>query len=421
MKIYVAALILCFAAVSFPQITPESELSDYEKLELKIADLEFQMEELERQIQADSERLEIEKLLINKYTEELEEKEDEYFNGQKGITAGSDYYSQYKNELTAVSGIVLTFDNAEKPLFRTDIKMPAVDYKYESDISDFVRLYFYSGMGYEAVRSVWDGEHRTDPADNLQHRTDTFSNEIYMYIDPKVKLHLTNGLFLKAALPFEYSEFTPQRYEGGKRADSYGVFGLEMVAEFGFDNRIIEKHLLSPWNNFEEGISVLGFFRPGITASVDGESADDLPAYIGMEACYSELLNNDDMIKAYLTHSYQNNEDAGYKNTWITFGALYSRDFSRVINLESDIHITVDEREISDKYDPADPDDDIGTYWYIDASSKIHYYKIPELDAYFGINTGFDLSRGDDQLGNYLGSVNYGLEVGLIYKLKRSR
>lgn len=422
MKQFILTIVLLNAVLAFTQQPTGSELTDYEKIELKAAELEYDKEELEKKIFEVSEKYETEKILLKGYESELERLRNEYSILSGEVLINNDELSTaqpesgtLKNELEAGAASSILFDNAKMPLFRTGFIIPKLDYKYEIKPNSFFRLYFYSGSGYQAVRSVWDGEHRTDPADNLEHRTDTFSHDIFFYINPMVKLYFPINMFVKSGLAYKYSEFRKQFYE----ADAYGIMSFDMKSDIGFDNRNIEMSLLTPWGKFEEGIALFGVFKQILMTSTDGESPDDLPIYLGLEVHFAKLLKNYDMIKAYYKHDYQISEDAGDRNTWITAGAIYAKDINSGLNFVTDLNVVVDEREFSEKYDISDPDDDVGTFWNVNLSSRLNYYLMNELNLFGGINMGIDLTREEEQLGDYLGNVNYGIEAGFTYKLRR--
>lgn len=423
MKQIILILIL-LNVLLYSQQTTGNELTDYEKIELRAAELEYDKEELEKKIFDITEKYETEKILLKGYESELERLNSEYnvlsgeiHNGQNELNLSGYVPITKKNELEAGATSFINFDNAEKKLFRTGFTIPRLDYKYEKMPYNFFRMYLYSGSGYQAVRSVWDREHRTDPEDNLEHRTDTFSHDVFFYLNPMLKFYFPGSMFIKGGLPFNYSEFRKQFYN----ADAYGIMSLDMRLDLGFDNRNIEMSLLTPWNNFEDGFALFGFFKPNLMTSSDGKSPEELPMYLGMEAYYSKILKSHDMIKAYFKHSYQINENAADRNTWITAGAIYAKDINSGLNSETDFSFEVDEREFSEKYDISDQNDDVGTFFNINLRSKLNYYfiPVPVLNLFGGVNMSYDLTRDEDQLGDYMGSVTIGFEAGITYKLSR--
>jgi hypothetical protein len=215
--------------------------------------------------------------------------------------------------------------------------------------------------------------------------TDVFGSNMYLSINPMVKAYLPNSLFVKVGLPFDYISMTPQVED----ADAVAANGMNMWANFGFDNREIEKHGLTPWDKFEKGMAFYGKYQMGLMYSWDGTDVEDLPSYFGVEGCYAHYMENM-MFKPYLSYEMQLNEDAGFKDSWLDIGVIFAKDFSEQFNLEANLNFEMWMLEDADLAGMAED-----SYNTLNIGAQANYYVMPELNVYGLFNTEMDLTTED--------------------------
>ncbi len=273
--------------------------------------------------------------------------------------------------------------------------LPNVNYQFEAKPNDMFKLYLHADAGYMMSKYTYDGD--------APPNGDVFAKAMYIALEPMAKAYLPNNLFVKLGLPFSYVNFTEQDED----ADAYGVQVLDMWVNFGFDNREIEQHGLTPWDEFEKGMAIYGVFEMGVLESVDGEDTDDLPMYFGVKGCYAHQMEGNMMIKPYLSFITQLNEDAADKDTEVVIGGMFAKDFNEKFNLEADLNFNILDTEHS-TYDAA-AGEYLDMLWKMNVSARGNYYVMPELNIFADLGLSVDMSMEDTDMG-----IAYGL--GAVYK-----
>ncbi|MDA3886726.1 MAG: hypothetical protein PF638_14125 [Candidatus Delongbacteria bacterium] len=269
--------------------------------------------------------------------------------------------------------------------------VPAVMYKFEAKPSDMFKLYLHGGLMYIMSQYTVDGE--------TEATKDCYASALGIQLEPMGKFYLPNNLFVKVGLPFGYASMTDQDED----ADAKPYMNLDMFANFGFDNREIDMHGLTPWNLFEKGMAFYGVFNMGVMESVDGDDTEELPMYFGVEGCYAYYADAM-MVKPYLKYTYQLNEGSDTeplaKDTKVNIGVDFVKDFNEKFNLQAGLDFEIEELEESRN--------DEGMYNYLMIDAVASYYVIPELDVYANLGMSMDLTSDDADPG-----IAFGL--GAIY------
>ncbi|MBU4486993.1 MAG: hypothetical protein KKD38_08700, partial [Candidatus Delongbacteria bacterium] len=204
--------------------------------------------------------------------------------------------------------------------------IPGVEYQFEAKPNDMFKLFLHADAGYLMSKYTDDGD---APANG-----DCFASAMYFALEPMVKAYLPNNLFVKIGLPFGFMNLTKQDED----ADAESGQKLDMWANFGFDNREIEMHGLTPWDKFEKGMAFYGKFEMGILETWEDEDTEEFQMYLGVEGCYAYYMENM-MVKPYLKYKMQLNEGSDteplQKDSSIDIGAVFAKDFSEQFNLEA--------------------------------------------------------------------------------------
>lgn len=267
--------------------------------------------------------------------------------------------------------------------------IPGAMYQFETKPNDMFKLYLHGMVAYQMYKNTVDGE-AADPFD-------VFGSNLYLSLDPMVKAYLPNNLFVKVGLPFDYISMTPQVED----ADAIGVQMLDMWAEFGFDNREIEIHGLTPWDKFEKGMAFYGVYEMGIMASVDGTDAEELPSYFGIKGCYAHYADAM-MIKPYLSYKMGMNDKID-ENGYFNIGARFVKDLNEQMNIDAGLDFGM-------KMLPEKDDADNDAYNTLVLDAQFNYYVMPELNVYGLFNMNMDLTTEDAE-------PVYALGLGAVYTM----
>jgi hypothetical protein len=310
------------------------------------------------------------------------------------VEAGADFgMGSYSPLYALVMPTGWTYDADDQFM---NFTIPGVMYKFEAKPNDMFKLYLHGQVAYMMSKYTYDGD---APAG-----ADNFASGIALELNPMGKFYLPNDLFVKVGLPFGYLNFTPRNDD----ADAIPFMGLDMFANFGFDNREIDMHGLTPWDLFEKGMAFYGVFSMGMMESIDGESTDDLPMYFGVEGCYAHQMEGNMMIKPYLSFMMQLNEDAAAKDTEVRIGGMFAKDFNEKFNLEADLNLDILDTEFSTWDSVAG--EALDMLMKLNISAKGNFYVMPELNIFANLGMSMDLSMEETDMG-----MAYGL--GAIYTM----
>lgn len=299
------------------------------------------------------------------------------------VEAGAEFMMGSYNPLE-LEGSGWVYDAKEQYMSFT---VPGVNYLFEAKPNDMFKLYLHGRLAYMMSKGTYDGEAPTGK--------DTYASAIALELNPMAKVYLPNNLFVKIGLPFGYMNYTPQIED----ADAIPMQGLDLNACFGFDNREIEMHGLTPWNLFEKGILFQAMYEMGIMASKDGEDVEELASYFGILGAYAYYADAM-MVKPYVSYKMGMNDKVD-ENGYVHVGADFAKDFNEQFNLVAnlDFGMTMLPEE-----------DDAGNDAYNTLSIGVtpNYYVMPELDIFVDLGLSMDLTSEEVDPG-----IAYGL--GAIY------
>ena len=266
--------------------------------------------------------------------------------------------------------------------------VPEVNYQFEAKPNDMFKLYLYAGLGYQIESFTVDGESADESAKTMD-----------LYLNPMVKGYFANNLFAKIALPYNYMSYTAPIAD----AEAVALTGMNMILSGGFDNREIEIHALTPWNNFEKGMAFYGIYDMGIMASYDGTAAEELASYFGVAGYYAHMMENM-MVKPYLMYKMGMN-DLVDESSYLDLGLIFAKDFNEKMNMEAGLNFNM---HMLPEADALDND----AYNTLDVDAKVNYYVMPELDVFGGFGVNMDLTTED---ANPIYSILVGAEYTLNF------
>ena len=266
--------------------------------------------------------------------------------------------------------------------------VPEVNYQFEAKPNDMFKLYLYAGLGYQMESFTVDGESADESAKTMD-----------LYLNPMVKGYFANNLFAKIALPYNYMSYTAPIAD----AEAVALTGMNMILSGGFDNREIEIHALTPWNNFEKGMAFYGIYDMGIMASYDGTAAEELASYFGVAGYYAHMMENM-MVKPYLMYKMGMN-DLVDESSYLDLGLIFAKDFNEKMNMEAGLNFNM---HMLPEADALDND----AYNTLDVDAKVNYYVMPELDVFGGFGVNMDLTTED---ANPIYSILVGAEYTLNF------
>lgn len=249
------------------------------------------------------------------------------------------------------------------------LHIPAVGYEFEAKPNDMFKIYFYGDLGYTMTSYAYDGTANDDSEKNLE-----------LNLFPKAKVYLPNNLFGAVVLPFNYKSKT----EAMPDAEAISSMGLDAEIQFGFDNREIYIQGLSPWAKFEKGLIGYAFYNMQVMSSYDGEDAEELGSWVGVNAAYAHYMENM-MIKPSLMYAMGMNDK--YDEDGHLFLSLdFAKDFTEQINLEAGLEY----------YMQMPADSDIDGSSNLDLGFLVNYYVMPELDIFGGFGYWMDMTKDNE-------------------------
>lgn len=247
--------------------------------------------------------------------------------------------------------------------------VPGAAYEFEAKPNDMFKLYLYGDVAYTMTSWSLDGE----AADEMQ-------KDLHLNLYPKVKAYLPNNLFGAVELPYFYHSYTAPITD----AEAVAITSMDADVQFGFDNREIYIQGMTPWAKFEKGLIGYAFYRMGLMASFDGEAADELGSYFGVNAAYAHYSENM-MIKPWLMYAMGMNDKVD-EDGHFYLGLDFVKDFTEKVNLEAGFEYYMQM--------PADSDID-GTS-NLDFGALVNFYVMPELDVFGGFGYWMDMTKDNE-------------------------
>ncbi|NOR44678.1 MAG: hypothetical protein GQ534_03750, partial [Candidatus Delongbacteria bacterium] len=159
----------------------------------------------------------------------------------------------------------------------------------------------------------------------------------------------------------------------------------------------IDQHILTPWDNFEQGWAAYvtfneNFFMSSASTGDPEFTMTELPRYFGIAGCYSHLVKKENMmVKMMLDIQYQINDIAfggGHKDSDIDLRILFAYDVIKEVHASANFGFKVKELEMTDEFGN-------GNYNYLVFGANGHYYPLPIFDLYGGFELNMDLTSTD--------------------------
>lgn len=270
----------------------------------------------------------------------------------------------------------------------TNISVPYGSYQFEGKTNEKSMYYVYVDGGFKM--------NKMSPSDDLPlaeqpgSTNDSFAYNMGLAVNPKVKYFMRDSTFATVELPFHFisrQEHSETSLEDELMVTSDMVFSV--ASTFGFDNRDIEFHILSPWDKFEEGIAGYGFIKKDLLKSYtnpDTQNSDKINRQeflFGAEGCYSYLLEDLRLlVKPTMRYEMQLSSEA-YEYWWLSGSVFAAWDYSKKININGSFGFKHGNSGFGIET-PLSTDDLSGdTSWFM-LEAEINYYVKPELNIFFG-------------------------------------
>jgi hypothetical protein len=288
-------------------------------------------------------------------------------------------FSQMEITRNRVMGSLALDYSMQDKLTGMAFTVPGVGYEFEAKPNDMFKLYLYGDIAYTMTSWSFDGT-----------AADEMEKDLEIGLDPKVKVYLPNNLFGAVVLPFNYVSNTAPITDAEALAD----MSLDAEIQFGFDNREIYIHGLTPWDHFEKGMIGYAFYNMGlmysfdyvdmVTGDVESEDAEELASYFGVYGAYAHYMENM-MVKPYLKYAMGMNDKVD-EDGHLFLGLDFAKDFTETVNLEAGLEYYMQM--------PADSDVDGASHFVLGA--LVNYYVMPELDIFGGIAYWMDMTKDND-------------------------
>lgn len=304
----------------------------------------------------------------------------------------------------------------------TNISIPYGSYQLEGKTNEKAMYYIYADGGFKM--------YKMSPSDDLPINEkpgltdEAFAYDMSVKINPFTKYFMKDSTFITFGLPFH---FISRQEHSEVLEDELMVTSdmrLSVTSTFGYDDRDIEFHILSPWDNFEEGIAAYGFFSKDLLKSYtnnDTKNSDPINQQefiFGVEGCYSYLLENMKLlVKPVLRYEKQMNEDA-FEFWWITGKVFAAWDYTKKINVNGTLGMKYGTTGETDEDIDYIPRNNLAgnTTWFM-INGEINYYLKPEINLFFGFEGEsllFAIQEQDEWQRN---ASELNIKLGATYKL----
>lgn len=330
--------------------------------------------------------------------------------------------TKHKGYASAGSGFMI---NAERMTGNslTNIAIPYGSYRFEGKTNEKALYYVYADGGFRMNKfSPVDDSHPATPSGSTD---DSFAYDMNLHVNPMAKYFMKDSTFVTIGLPFY---FISKQIESVTRPEDDMMITsdmqLDITATFGYDTRDIEFHVLSPWDNFEEGIAAYGFFSKGLLKSYtdwDTRPGSPLnqPAFIfGAEGCYSYLLEDFKLLVKPIIRYEQQLNDETYQYWWLSSNVFAAWDYSKKINVNGSVGMKFGDTGETEEYIDYDPINNLAgnTTWFM-IEAEVNYYVKPELNVFFGFE-GESLLFANQEMGDWQRNASeLNIRLGATYQL----
>ncbi|MCK5760205.1 MAG: hypothetical protein KAH33_02860 [Candidatus Delongbacteria bacterium] len=269
-----------------------------------------------------------------------------------------------------------------------NIAIPYGSYKLEgrTDEKSIYYLHANGGFGINKFASADELPMSEVPSGSTN---DSFAFDMGLFVNPMIKYFMKDSTFATIGLPFSFVSKPVDLSSDETDMVISSDLQFNITGEFGYDTRDIEFHMLSPWDQFEEGMAAYGFIKYGLFkhytyATISKEQdkyLSEVENIFGVEGCYSYLLEEPTLLLKPIVRYEMQFNDAIAEYWWFTTKVFAAWDYTRKINVNGTIGMkfgdTGEEMDIPRNHLSGT------TTWFM-IETEINYYIKPELHVFFG-------------------------------------
>lgn len=368
----------------------KASLSEIERLEIKAAELEFQKLGIQEKILEESEKLEfqrseltttqqvLEELLkenpktqlpdsdnadihVDDYeTEELPVKveliDEEYYDNQ---SVNDEFRSVFgvknivfkKNKVISSAAFGFISNAQGDKNINSDIfEIPEIMYELETYISSNVRFKINSSMAAKFKKSEYEKK--------IPDGMDCYEEFYQLYFEPDLKVFLLDNYFAGISTPYRYIYVSPQVEDA-----EYNYYTTaELKFTLGYDSRVTDISLISPWSRFESG-----WFGGAEFHSYENLINDGLNHEFSLKLSKAMIFQEKFlMLRPYISLSSETKNT--YDPLWFDAGIFAAWDFVLNINLNGFINVSYGQLDRNNNADLW------GTETFFKAGAELNYY-----------------------------------------------
>ena len=330
--------------------------------------------------------------------------------------------TKHKGFVSAGSGYMM---NAERFTGNslTNIAIPYGSYRLEGKTDDKSMYYLYADGGF-SMSKFSSADELSDTELPIGSTNESFGYDLGLFVNPMIKYFMKDSTFATIGLPFSFVSKQIDPLGGDEDMVISSDLQFAATAVFGYDTRDIEFHVLSPWDQFEEGIAASGFINYGLfkhytytgISDADDELLSQSEILLGVEGCYSYLLEDYKLLlKPVVRYEMQLN-DAIDEYWWLTTNVFTAWDYSKKINVNGALGFkygdTGEEKTVLNERNNLSG----GTSWFM-IEAEVNYYVKPELNIFFGFKGEsllFAVQEDDDWQRN---ASELNIRFGATYQL----
>ena len=306
----------------------------------------------------------------------------------------------------------------------TDIAIPYGIYQLEGKTDEKSMYYLYANGGLRINKFSSADELPTGELPSGS-TNESFAYDLGLFVNPMIKYFMKDSTFATIGLPFYF--VSKQKESVTRPEDDMMITSdmqLDITATFGYDARDIEFHILSPWDNFEEGIAAYGFFSKGLLKSYTDwdtrpKSPLNQPTFIfGAEGCYSYLLEDFKLLLKPIVRYEQQLNDETYQYWWLSSKVFAAWDYSKKININGTLGMKFGETGESEEDVDYNPKNNLAgnTTWFM-IEAEVNYYVKPELNIFFGFKGESLLFAVQDQDEWQRNASELNIRLGATYQI----
>ncbi len=302
-----------------------------------------------------------------------------------------------------------------------NIAIPYGSYQLEGRTDEKSMYYLYADGGFSMNKFASADEL---PVGELPSSStnESFAYDMSLFVNPMIKYFMKDSTFATIGLPFSFVSKSIDISSDETDMVISSDLRFNITAEFGWDIRDIEFHMLSPWDQFEEGMAAYGFIKyglfkhytySGITPAEDKRLSEPENIF-GVEGCYSYLLEEPTLLLKPIVRYEMQFNDAIAEYWWFTTKVFAAWDYTRNINVNGTIGFKYGDTG-EEMIIPRNNLSDTTTWFMIEA--EVNYYIKPELNVFFGFE-GESLLFAVQELDDWQRNASeLNIRLGATYQL----